>query len=124
MECQDGCPRFRETSRHYPPDEGLPLFLGRVAGLLGPILVVMALPLTFAGKLRVLRTMFYLVHCMLFEASGISFTLLQKLRSAFVSAVWSKKMPLALVGAVLTLLDGPPGCDPGFFIILVQVSTA
>ena len=43
--------------------------------------------------------------------------LLQKLRSAFVSAVWSKKMPLAHVGAVLTLMNGHPGCDPGFFII-------
>ena len=36
---------------------------------------------------------------------------------AFVSAVWSKRMPLAHVGAVLSLLDGPPGCDPGFFVV-------
>ena len=44
---------------------------------------------------------------LLIEASSISFTLLQKLRTAFVSAVWSKRMPPAHVGAVLTLLDGP-----------------
>ena len=73
------------------------------------------LPVT--GKLGILRTKFLLGALHAIEASGISFTLLQKLRSAFVSAVWSKKMPLAHVGAVLTLLDGPPGCDPGFFVV-------
>ena len=26
-------------------------------------------------------------------------------------------MPLADVGAVLSLLDGPPGCDPGFYVL-------
>ena len=50
---------------------------------------------------------------MLLRALG-SFGLLQRLRTAIVSAVWSKKIPLAHVGAVLSLLDGPPGCDPGF----------
>ena len=32
--------------------------IGRVLGLLGALLVVMALPLTFTGKLRVLRSNF------------------------------------------------------------------
>ena len=34
-----------------------------------------------------------------------------------MNAVWSKKMPLAHVGAILSLLDGPMGCDPGFYIV-------
>ena len=51
------------------------------------------------------------------EVSRISFALLQRLRTAFVSAAWSRKMPLAHVGAVLSLLDGPPGCDPGFYVL-------
>ena len=90
---------------------------GRVLGLLAAVLVVMALPLDFAGKLRVLRTKFLPGALHAIEGSGISFSLLQQLRSAFVSAVWSKKMPLAHVGAVLSLLDGPPGCDPGFYVL-------
>ena len=77
----------------------------------------MALPLGFAGKLRVLRTKFFPGALHAVEASGISFSLLQKLRTAFVSAIWSKKMPLAHVGAVLSLLDGLPGCDPDFFVV-------
>ena len=44
------------------------------------------------------------------EASSLSLGLLRRLRSAFVSAVWSGRMPLAHV-------DGPVGCDPGFYIV-------
>ena len=90
---------------------------GRVLGVLTAVLAVMALPLGFAGKLRVLRTKFLPGALRAIEGSRISFSLLQRLRSAFVSAAWSKKMPLAHVGAVLSLLDGPPGCDPGFFVL-------
>ena len=82
---------------------------GRVAELLSAILVVMALPLTFTGKLGILRAKLLSGALHAIEASGISFTLLQKLGTAFVSPVWSKKMALAPVGAVLSLLDGPPG---------------
>ena len=91
--------------------------LGRVLGLLAAVLVVMALPLDFAGKLRVLRTKFLPGALHSIEASRISFSLLQRLRTAFDSAVWSKKMPLAHIGAILSLLDGPPGCDPGFYVV-------
>ena len=90
---------------------------GQVLGLLAAFLVVMALPLDFAGKLRVLRTKFLSGALRAIEGSRISYSLLRQLRSAFVSAAWSKKMPLAHVGAVLSLLDGPPGCDPGFFVL-------
>ena len=77
----------------------------------------MALPLDFAVKMRVLRTKFLPVAYHGIEAFGISFGSLLTLRSAFVPAVWSKKMRLAHVGAVLSLLDGPTGCDPGYFVV-------
>ena len=90
---------------------------GRVLGLLAAVLVVMALPLDFAGRLRILRTKFLPGTLHAIEGSRISFALLQRLWSASVSAAWSRKMPLAHVGAVLSLLDGPVGCDPGFYVI-------
>ena len=31
--------------------------------------------------------------------------------------VWSRRQPLANVGAMLSLLDGPQGCDPAFCVI-------
>ena len=97
---------------------------GRVLGLLASVLVVMALPLGFAGKLRVLRTKFLPGALHAIEGSRISLSLLQRLRSVFVSAAWSKKMPLAHVGAFLSLLDGPPECDPGFFVLWCRFSAS
>ena len=44
-----------------------------------------------------------------------------KLRSAFAAAVWSWEMSLANPGAILSLLDGPGGCGPGFFCCLVKI---
>ena len=40
-----------------------------------------------------------------------------KLRSAIRRVVWSRRQPLASVGAVLSLLDGPTGCDPAFCVV-------
>ena len=40
------------------------------------------------------------------EASLVAQSSLTKLRSAFVSSVWSRKMRLAKSGAILSLLDG------------------
>ena len=91
--------------------------VGRVLVFLARILVVLALPLDFAGRLRVLRTKFLPGALQGIEASTLPLGLLRRLRSAFVSAVWSRTMPLAQVGAVLTLLDGPVGCDPGFHVV-------
>ena len=90
---------------------------GRVVGLLAAVLVVMALPLDFAGKPRILKTKFLPGALHAVEGARISALLLHRLRSAFASAVWSRRMPLAHVGAVLSLLDGPAGCDPGFFVV-------
>ena len=48
------------------------------------------------------------------EASLLASESLRKLRSAVRRVVWSRRQPLASVGAVLSLLDGPTGCDPAF----------
>ena len=81
-------------------------------GLLTAVLVVTAFPLDFAGKLRVLRTKFLPGALHAIEGSGVSFRLLQ-----ILMLPGPGKMPLAHVCAVLSLLDGPPGCDPGFFFV-------
>ena len=31
--------------------------------------------------------------------------------------VWSRRQPMACVGAVLSLLDGPTGCDLAFCVV-------
>ena len=54
------------------------------------------------------------------EASGVAQGSFLEFRSACASAVWSRKMPLAHNGTVLSLLDGPVGCDPGFLCYLEQ----
>ena len=36
-------------------------------------------------------------------------TSLRKLRFSILKIVWSRRQPLANVGVVLSLLDGPPG---------------
>ena len=42
---------------------------------------------------------------------------LWRLRSAVTRVVWSRRQPLASVSAVLSLLDGPSGCDPAFCVV-------
>ena len=49
------------------------------------------------------------------EASLLASDSLRKLRSSIHRVVWSRRQPLANVGAVLSLLDGPTGCDPAFY---------
>ena len=51
------------------------------------------------------------------EASTVSLGALCKLRTAFVRSVWSFGLHLANPGAVLSLLDGPVGCDPGYHVV-------
>ena len=45
------------------------------------------------------------------------FSSVRKLISAFCRVSWSRRQPLAHVGAVLSLLDGPVGCDPAFCVV-------
>ena len=51
------------------------------------------------------------------EASLLASDSLRKLRSSIHRVVWSRRQPLASVGAVLGLLDGPTGCDPAFCVV-------
>ena len=51
------------------------------------------------------------------EASFLADTSLRERRTAIFRAVWSGRQPLANTGAVLSLLDGPSGCDPAFCVV-------
>ena len=50
------------------------------------------------------------------EASLLASDILRKLRSSIRRVVWSRRQPLASVGAVLSLLDGPRGL-PAFCVV-------
>ena len=47
----------------------------------------------------------------------LAFDSLFRLRSSVFRVVWSRRQPLASVGAVLCLLDRPTGCDPAFCVV-------
>ena len=67
--------------------------------------------------MRVVRSMFLPAALHGVEASLLASDRLRKLRSSVSGAVWSRRQHLANVGAVLSLLDGPSGCDPCFCVI-------
>ena len=48
------------------------------------------------------------------EASLLALDSLRKLCLSVCRVVWLRRQPLASVSAVLSLLDGPTGCDPAF----------
>ena len=75
-----------------------------------------ALPLGFGGTLGLLRSECILAALHGVESSHISDANLNSLRTAFVAAAWSARMP----GAVLCLLDGQDGCDPAYFVVWTQ----
>ena len=52
------------------------------------------------------------LRLLFFAAAG-----LRKLRAAIVRVVWSRRQSLANPGAVVSLLDGPSGCDPAFCVV-------
>ena len=54
------------------------------------------------------------------EASLLASDSLQRLWSSITRVVCSRRQPLASVGAVLSLLDGPTGCDPAFGVVLFR----
>ena len=51
------------------------------------------------------------------EASFLAEASLRRLRAAVVWVVWSRRQSLAKTGAVLSLLDGPSGCDRTFCVV-------
>ena len=81
------------------------------------LLLILALPLDYHGRMRVVRSMFIPGALHGVEASFLAQTGLRKLRAAIVLVVWSRRQSLANPGAVLSLLDGPVGCDPAFCVV-------
>ena len=89
----------------------------RVRLVISRLILVSALPLDFHGRLRVLRSMFIPGALHGIEASFLAGSSLRKLRAAFLRVAWSCRQSFASVGAVLSLLDGPSGCDPAFCVV-------
>ena len=81
------------------------------------LVLVFALPLDFHGRLRVLRSMFSPGASHAIEASFLAGASMRKLRAAIFGVVWSRRQSFASVGAVLSLLDGPSGCDPAYCVV-------
>ena len=86
----------------------------RVRLAIAKLVLIFALLLDFHGRLRVIRSMFLPGALHGIEASFIAEA---SLRTAIVSVVWSRRQSLANTGAVLSLLDGPSGCDPAFCVV-------
>ena len=89
----------------------------RVRPVLSRLVLIFALPLDFHGRVRVVRSMYLPAALHGIEASLLASDSLRKLRSAIRRVVWSRRQPLASVGAVLGLQDGPTGCDPAFCVV-------
>ena len=89
----------------------------RVRLVLARLVLIFALPLDFHGRIRVVRSMFLPAALHGVEATLLASSSLLKLRSAVCRVVWSRRQPLANVGAVLSMLDGPSGCDPLFCVV-------
>ena len=81
------------------------------------LVLIFALPLDFHGRIRVVRSMYLPAVLHGIEASLLASDNLRKLRSSVHTVVWSRRQPLAGVGAVLSLLDGPTLCDPAFCLV-------
>ena len=69
------------------------------------------------NRVRVVRSMYLPAALHGIEASLLASESSRKLRSSVRRVVWSRRQPLASVGAVLSLLDGPTGCDPAFCVV-------
>ena len=89
----------------------------RVRLVLSRLVLIFALPLDFHGRVRVVRSMYLPAALHGIEASLLASDSLRKLRSAIRRVVWSRRQPSVGVGAVLSLLDAPTGCDPAFCVV-------
>ena len=89
----------------------------RVRLVISRLALVFILPLDFDDRVRVVRSMYLPAALHGIEASLLASDSLRRLRSAVRRVVWSRRQPLASVGAVLSLLDGPTGFDPAFCVV-------
>ena len=71
------------------------------------LVLIFVLPLDFHGRVCVVRSMYLPAALHGVEASLLASDSLLKFRSSICRVVWSRRQPLACVGAVLSLLDGP-----------------
>ena len=69
------------------------------------------------GRVRIVRSMYLPAALHGIEASLLASDSLRELRSSIHRVVWSRRQPLGCVRAVLSLLDGPTGCDPAFCVV-------
>ena len=83
----------------------------RVRLVLSRLVMIFVLPLDFHGRILVVRSMHLPAALHGVESSLLASDSLWKLRSSICRVVWSRRQPMASVGAVLSLLDGPTGCD-------------
>ena len=81
------------------------------------LVLIFILPLDFIGRVRVVRSMYLPAALHGIESSLLASASLRKVRSSVCRVVWSRREPMASVGAVLSLLDGPTGCDPAFCVV-------
>ena len=88
----------------------------RVRLVISRLVLIFALLLDFYGRVRVVRSMYLLAALHGIEASLLASNTLRMHRTSIRGVVWSRRQPLASVGAVLSLLDGPTGCDPAFCV--------
>ena len=89
----------------------------RVRLVISRLVLIFALLLDFHGRVRMVRSMYLPAALHGIEASLLASDSLRKLRSSIHKVVWSRCEPLANVGAVLSLLDGPTGCYPAFCVV-------
>ena len=92
----------------------------RIRLVISRLVFIFALPLDFHGRVRVVRSMYLLAALHGVQSSLLALDSLRKLRSSTCWVVWSRRQPLASIGAVLSLLDGPTGptgCDPAFCVV-------
>ena len=89
----------------------------RVRLVISRLVLIFILPLDFHGRVRVVRSMYLPAALHGIESSLLASDSLRKLRCSISREVCSQREPMASVGAVLSLLDGPTGCDPAFCVV-------
>ena len=93
----------------------------RVRLVISRLVLIFALPLDFHGRVRVVRFMYLPAALHGIGASLLASDSLRKLRSSIHKVVWSRRQPLANVGAVLSLLDGPTVWSGSVFVFFVGI---
>ena len=93
----------------------------RVRLVIARLVLIFVFPLDFHGRVSVVRSMYLPAALHGVETSLLALDSLLKLRSSICGVVWSRRQPLASVGAVLSLVDGPTGCDPLFSVVWFRV---